>query len=52
MSADPRPRPNGPEIETIPALHTALASGRSLRGLRVGGEDQGAVGAEVLLEVS
>lgn len=35
MSADPRPRPNGPEIETIPALHTALASGRSLRGLRL-----------------
>ncbi len=35
MSADPRPRPNGPEIETIPALHTALASGESLRGLRL-----------------
>jgi len=35
MSADPRPRPNGPEIETIPALHTALASGRGLRGLRL-----------------
>ena len=30
MSADPRPRPTGPEIETIRALHTALASGRSL----------------------
>lgn len=35
MSADPRPRPNGPEIETIPALDAALASGHPLRGLRL-----------------
>ena len=35
MSADPRPHPNGPEIETIPALDAALASGHPLRGLRL-----------------
>ena len=35
MSADPRHHPNGPEIETIPALDAALASGHPLRGLRL-----------------